>query len=139
MGLSVSAAVAILFSAFLIMSGVYLGAIFEANQHIMDAQETDLDLQNERSCTSISIEEVDTVNDTITVMNEGSVELDLELIDLLIDGVYSTNLISQVSIDGVTTTSIWTPMESLTIYLSTDIESQRVKVIAGNGVSAYMG
>lgn len=93
----------------------------------------------DRGNTRIEISEVDFDADTITLTNNGSVILDLQELDLLLNGTSSNDAFSSMVVEGGSKTNLWAPSEELVINLSIDIVSERIKVITGNGVSAYFG
>lgn len=139
MGLSVSAASAILFTAFVIIFGV----VFEAVDHAQTGYSSALDatygrLADERA-TSIAITEVDVTNHTLTVLNSGSSVLNPNAVDVMVNGVMVDRNNTQKEVDGHSGSTIWAPQESVILHLPCDLASARIKVVAGNGISAYYG
>ncbi|HEY3419779.1 MAG TPA: hypothetical protein VGK23_04425 [Methanomassiliicoccales archaeon] len=137
MGLSVSAASAILFSSFLIVFGAMFGSINMYQDKIQAAQEDNyfraLDVQG----TSIEITSVDAPNGTITVSNIGSTTLDPAKLDLLINGTISTSSITQLIIDQHPGSRIWLPSESLVISSDANITGAHVELVTEFGTVAY--
>jgi archaellum component FlaF (FlaF/FlaG flagellin family) len=137
MGLSVSAASAILFSSFLIVFGAMFGSINMYQDKIQAAQEGNymraLDVQG----TSIEITSLDATNGTITVSNIGSTTLDPAKLDLLINGTISTLSITQLSIDQHPGSKLWLPGEVLTIYSSDNIIGAHIELVTEFGTVAY--
>lgn len=140
MGLSVSAASAVIFAAFVIIFGVVFQAVDHAQQTYTESIDQNYQLMVEKKGTSFTITDVDGTNDTITMLNSGSIVLDPITLNVLVDGVIVDRQITQMEVDGHTGSKIWAPQESLTLQLSLDIvDDARVKVVSGNGISAYHG
>lgn len=137
MGLSVSAASAILFSSFLIVFGAMFGSINMYQDKIQAAQENNymraLDIQG----TSIEITSLDAPNGTITASNLGSTTLDPAKLDLLINGTISTLSITQLSIDQHPGSTLWFPGEVLIIYSSDNILGAHIELVTEFGTVAY--
>jgi flagellar protein FlaF len=139
MGLGVSAAAAILFSAFIVIVGVAYTTVENTYDSLSDSQSELFERLSERSNTKIEISDVDYDADTITLTNNGSVILDLLELDLLLNGTPSNDAVSSMVVEGDSGTNLWAPSEELVINLSVDIVTERIKIITGNGISAYFG
>lgn len=139
MGLSVSAAAAILFTAFVIIFGVVFEAVDHAQTSYSNALDSSFDRITEQKVTSMDIVTVDGTNDTITILNSGGSVLDPHAIDVMVNGVIVDRNITQMEVDGHIGTGIWAPQEQLVMHLSCHLDNARIKVVAGNGISAYYG
>lgn len=137
MGLSVSAATAIIFIAVVLVFGALLGAWDKGQDYLLDSQREIESRHADLLNTRVSIANVDQGQNTITIINDGSVTLDVTDVDLLIDGVLSNDKISDWTVGGVSNTFIWMPTEELVLTLSFDIKGEDIAVITGNGVVAY--
>jgi archaellum component FlaF (FlaF/FlaG flagellin family) len=137
MGLSVSAASAILFSSFLIVFGAMFGSINMYQDKIQSAQEDNYSRALEAQATSITISSVDAVNGTISVTNVGSTTLDPEKLDLLINGSIETSSISQLSIDQHSGSKLWLPGEVLVMHSDANIIGAHIELVTECGTVAY--
>ena len=139
MGLSVSAASAVLFAAFVIIFGVVFQAVDHAQQTYARSVDRSYQLMAEKKGTSFSVAEVDEGNDTITLLNSGSIVLSPSALNVMVDGVMVDRQITRMEVNGHSGSKIWAPGESLTIFLSSQVDGARIKITAGNGISAYHG
>lgn len=139
MGLSVSAASAILFAAFVIIFGVVFQAVDHAQQTYAQSVDKNYQLMVEKRGTSFEITAVDGANDTVTMLNSGCIVLNPSALSVMVDGLVVDKQITQMEVNGHTGSKIWAPQESLTLHLSVDIDDARIKVVSGNGISAYHG
>jgi flagellar protein FlaF len=140
MGLSVSAASAVIFTAFIIVFGVMFQAVDNVQKTYMESMDQNYQLMMEKKDTSFTITEVDGTDDTVTLLNSGSIVLDPTFLNVMVEGAIVDEKITQMEVHGHNGSKIWAPEESLTLHLSLDIEDDaRVKVVSGNGISAYHG
>jgi archaellum component FlaF (FlaF/FlaG flagellin family) len=137
MGLSVSAASAILFSSFLILFGAMFGAINMYQDKIQTAQENNYDRALEAQATEIAIIGVDAGNGTISVMNHGSTTLDVSGLDLLINGTLETSSISSLSIEGHPASHLWLTGEVLYIHTDVNIVGAHIELVTDCGAMAF--
>ena len=137
MGLSVSAASAILFSSFLIVFGAMFGSINMYQDKIQSAQEDNYSRALEAQATSITINSVDAMNGTITVTNVGSTTLDPEKLDLLINGSIETSSISLLSIDQHPGSKLWLPGDLLVMHSDLNIIGAHIELVTECGTVAY--
>jgi archaellum component FlaF (FlaF/FlaG flagellin family) len=137
MGLSVSAASAILFSSFLIVFGAMFGAINMYQDKIQAAQEDNYSRALEAQATSISITSVDASNGTISVTNTGTTTLDPEKLDLLINGTIETTSISQLSIDQHVGSKLWLPGDVLVMHSVLNMTGAHIELVTEFGTVAY--
>jgi archaellum component FlaF (FlaF/FlaG flagellin family) len=137
MGLSVSAASAILFSTFLIVFGAMFGAINMYQDKIQAAQEDNYTRALEAQATSISITSIDASNGTITVTNTGTTTLDPEKLDLLINGTIETTSISQLSIDQHIGSKLWLPGDVLVMHSDLNMTGAHIELVTEFGTVTY--
>ena len=137
MGLSVSAASAILFSSFLIVFGAMFGSINLYQDKIQAAQEDNYSRALDVQGTSIAITSLDALNGTITVSNVGSTTLDPAKLDLLINGTISTLSISLLSIDQHPGSKLWLPGEVLIMYSDANMIAAHIELVTEFGTVAY--
>jgi archaellum component FlaF (FlaF/FlaG flagellin family) len=137
MGLSVSAASAILFSSFLIVFGAMFGAINMYQDKIQSAQEDNYSRAMEAQATSIKITSVDRLNGTIAVANSGTTTLDPAKLDLLINGTIENLSLSLMSIEGHPGSRLWLPGDVLIIQSNADIVGAHVELVTEFGTVAY--
>lgn len=139
MGMSVSAASAIVFISFCVIFGVVFGALHQYTDHLIDSQDRTFDRYVDQRDSKISILNIDTANDTIEMLNQGSVALDTGDTDLLLNGTLINANITGIEIVGHPESSIWAPNDHLLIHLDREVDGARLKAIAGTGATAYYG
>lgn len=137
MGLSVSAASAILFSTFLIVFGAMFGAINMYQDKIQAAQEDNYLRALEARATSISITSIDATNGTIAVTNTGTTTLDPEKLDLLINGTIETASISQFTIGQHVGSHLWLPGDVLIMHSDVNMTGAHIELVTEFGTVAY--
>jgi archaellum component FlaF (FlaF/FlaG flagellin family) len=137
MGLSVSAASAILFSSFLILFGAMFGAINTYQDKIQTAQEDNYDRALEAQATDIDITNVDAANGTIHVMNHGTTTIDPSKLDLLVDGILRTSSISSFEVEGHQGSRLWLSGEALSLYIGYDIIGAHIEIVTDCGAVAF--
>jgi len=137
MGLSVSAASAILFSSFLIVFGAMFGSINMYQDKIQAAQEDNYSRALEAQATSIDIMSVDAINGTIMVKNTGTTTLDPEKTDLLINGTVETLSISLMSIDLHPGSMLWLPGDVLIMHSDASMVGAHIELVTEYGTVAY--
>lgn len=146
MGVSVSASTAVLLVAAMISFGVVYSAEDSAQDALIHAQETMTDRQQDMLATSMQINLVYSVyNETsvfqysnITVENTGNTVIELANIRLMVNGQFTS---FNPTILPSLTSGLWMPGEMVVLQISDELrldESNRIKVIAGNGVSDLM-
>lgn len=141
MGFSVAVASAILFTAFLVSAAVVYEALNESYRSARTGDEGRLQRDRERQATKIEFVSGDYNNTTstlnLTVLNNGTAALKVSGTEVLVNGTSVTANITNATVEGKVT-DIWAPAERL--FLSINITAStplRIKVITGNGVSAY--
>ncbi len=142
MGVSVSAATAILLVAALISFGVVYSAQDSAQSSHIEAQSSMADRLNEILMTDLEINTAISVYDgavfqysNITMTNTGSTPIDLDNMRLMVNGYFRPYSYSFLGVDGY---SLWLPGEVivLTIGLEFDVdESYRIWAVTANGVT----
>lgn len=142
MGFSVSGSVAIIFIGVLIAFGVMFPTIMDSSQQLGDARSEQSDRLLEQQNTEIIIQNAtydSGANElTVNVTNNGTVSLDINETDFLVDGEYRVVGGTDSSIDGDTTTEVWLPGEKLVVTITSVTSTpSRVKVVTENGVSDY--
>ena len=137
MGLSVSAASAILFSSFLIVFGAMFGSINVYQDKIQAAQEGNYSRALDVQGTEIKITSLDAPNGTITISNAGSTTLDPAKLDLLINGTVATLSISQLSIENHPGSQLWLPGEVLVMHSDANMTGAHIELVTEFGTVAY--
>jgi archaellum component FlaF (FlaF/FlaG flagellin family) len=137
MGLSVSAASAVLFSSFIIVFGAMFGSINVYQDKIQAAQEDNYARALDAQATSITITMVDAVNGTITVVNHGTTTIDPSKLDLLINGTIKTSSISNLSIEGHPGSNIWLSGEVLYVHTDDNIVGAHIELVTEGGAVAF--
>jgi flagellar protein FlaF len=139
LGFSVSGSAAIIFvGIFLAFSTAYTASA-NGFERVDDARSAVDDEALERQNTAIAISnatyDAGTETLTVDVVNEGSTELSVEAVDLLVDNEYQYN-VSVREVEGDAETELWLPGERLHLELSLSSQPNRVKVVSGPGVAA---
>ena len=137
MGLSVSAASAILFSSFIIVFGAMFGSINMYQDKIQTAQEDNFHRSLEAQATSIGISMVDVANGTITVVNQGTTAVDPSKLDLLINGTIETSSISGFSVEGHPGSNLWLTGEVLSLHTDANIVGAHIELVTEGGTVAF--
>lgn len=137
MGFSTSAAVAVLSIGFLISVGLLYPAVEQSVQDVSEATDTREDRMLDTRNSDIVLHQA-TYNSTtdvldVTVNNTGTVTMDVEATDLLVDGGIATNRSTYV--DGVADRELWVAGEQLRIE-GRDVTTapDRVVVVTGTGI-----
>jgi archaellum component FlaF (FlaF/FlaG flagellin family) len=137
MGLSVSAASAILFTTFVILFGIVFGSFDHFQDSLMNSQDQQTERYEQMMDTSITIVVVDDTNDTMTLVNDGQAVIDLTDVNLLVNGDLVDRSLLNISVQGHTESRIWVPGESLVVQFPMDIDGARIKVTVKEWASAY--
>ncbi|MFA5312284.1 MAG: hypothetical protein WC375_03065 [Methanomassiliicoccales archaeon] len=139
MGLSVSAATAILFTAAVITFSIVFGAMTDLGEKVADSQDESIARYEEIRGTSISIVSVDGLNDSLLVRNDGAETITLQDVDVLVNGTLCNWTMLRITVEGHAGSNIWAPGESILIELPGEIENARVKVTAYGWASDHVG
>lgn len=137
MGISVSAAAAIMFTTFVILFGVIFGAVDHFQKTVIESQDQHLDADRELRGLSISIISVNDTLDNIILKNEGQSTILLDDLDVLLNGVFLDRSHYNTTVSGITNTNILAPTENVTITLDEDLDGMRIKVSVKGWASAY--
>jgi archaellum component FlaF (FlaF/FlaG flagellin family) len=137
MGLSVSAASAILFSSFVILFGAMFGSINMYQDKIQTAQEDNYNRALEAQATDIGIISVDAVNGTIAVMNLGTTTINPSGLDLLINGTIRTSSISSLTVEGHPGSSLWMAGEVLSVHSDFNMVGAHIELVTDCGAVAF--
>lgn len=142
MGFSVSGSVAIISIGVLVAFGVMFPAVMDSSQQVSEAQSTQseriLDQQNTQIHINATAYDAGTL--AVDVVNEGTVALDVDETDVIVDGEYVTpnaTTVYQTSdkTDGDASTNVWLSGEVLEVVVELDSSPDRVKVVTETGVS----
>lgn len=138
MGFSTSGAVAVVFVGLLLATGVLFPAVEGAAERLAEAsdEEDDRALRISNSDVSIASASYQPGSDQLTVEvdNEGSISLDVEQTDLLVDGAYVVP--DSTAVEGETDREVWAAGERLTLTVTGyTTDPDRVKVVAETGVA----
>ena len=139
MGLSVSVATAILFTAFVIVFGIVFGAVSSFQDNIEKAQDQGMAMYEEMKGTSIAFVSVDAQNDTLTLRNDGSETISLQDVSILVNGTLYNRTLVQTSVVGHPGSNICTPGENIVLKMPMGIEGSRIKVTVHGWASIYYG
>lgn len=146
MGFSVSGSVAIISIGVLVAFGVMFPAVVDSSHQVSEAQSTQSERILDQQNTEITIDNAtyDGTNLTVDVVNEGTVALDVEETDVIVDGHYVTPDETTVyqslnKTGGEATTSVWLSGEVLEVTVAVDPRPDRVKVVTETGVSDATG
>jgi|GEM_PF-1307430 len=139
MGYSVAVASAILFTSLLIaFSFVYTGVNF-ATGCVEDGFNEMMRIKEEKAHTCIGIVSynLSAPTTTLELINSGTTEINTGSLDVLIDGILIEENIT-VTVNGAIT-SICFPGEKFSVEITNLTGTpEKVKIVAGNGVSAYI-
>lgn len=150
MGVSVSAAFAILVSAAVVSLSVFIAVVDSAVTRVIDASTAADDSTFDRDHTSIRIDNATYSRISLTLYiratNTGSTSLDAGLLQVIVNGGLLTRMVdaNQTRVDG-THSRVWAPETVLTLELpqlwyppgSDPDAPQRIKVVTANAVSDY--
>ena len=138
MGLSTSAASVVLLVAMILSASVLFSTLNATQDIVRRAQAEKEEIEYEQLHTHMSILNVTYAAGvlTITAKNDGSVEILVDDMEVLLDGQIYTQNITSFKVDGVDV-DLWLPGETAEINVSVSYQPSRVKIVAHNGVSAY--
>ncbi|AEA47477.1 flagellin [Archaeoglobus veneficus] len=138
MGLSTSAASVVLLVAIVISASVLFNTISATQDIVRRAQVEKGELEYEQLHTHMVILNVTYLsgNLTITAKNDGSEEILVDEMEILLDGQIYTQNITSFTVNGVEV-DVWLPGETAEINVTVSYQPSRVKIVAHNGVSAY--
>lgn len=137
MGLSVSAATAVVFLGLFVAAGAFYPAVANGAELVADAQHDVDDRALDQQNTDITVTNATYDEDDGTLLvnatNRGSTALDLASVDLLADNTY---LGANATVDGDDTTNVWLPGERAQFEADPASEPNRTTVVVDHGVRA---
>ena len=143
MGFSVSGSAAIIFAALFIAFGMWYTASANTFEQLNDAKSDRTDAVRAAGSSGVEVTNAtynaSTDELTVTVENTGAAQLTLASTDLLVDGQYRTGWQDNATVEGNADTRLWLGSEVLTVTVSLSSQPDRVKVVAGTGVSDTAG
>lgn len=141
MGFSVSGSVAIISIGAIVAFGIMFPAVIDSSHQVSEAQATQSERILDQQNTAIRINNsvYDGTNLTVDVVNEGTVALDIDETDVIVDGEYVSPNATTVyqtlnKTDGDESTGVWVSGEVLEIVVSVE-DPNRVKVVTETGVA----
>ena len=146
-GVSVSAAAAILFSGLIISVSVFFAVFDSTTNKLINYSQRSYDDDLKMMQTDISITNATynwiTLTLSLKIINTGSIELDATKSEILIDGILKTDMINWTKSTIDTKAShIWAPrtifyLELTSLSYPLGQNPERIKVVTENGVSDY--
>lgn len=139
MGFSVSGAAAVVFVGLLVSATALYPAVDgymeKRSAAVTDREERALDRQNTAIRIANASYNGSTGELTVEATNTGTTTLDVDEVDLVIDGDYGTPSAGSIVVAGSSTTEVWAPGENLTATTNTATAPDQVKFVTGPGVS----
>ena len=140
MGISVSASALIFFISFAICLSMVFSATQAYFEDIQEAQSESAEDIQETLATATRMDNAKYNASTnvllLNATNIGSITLDSELMDVVVDGVLATSSITKIETDGVEG-GLWYPASRLTVTLSGISSPSRVKLSTSSGLCCY--
>lgn len=138
MGLSVSAATAVVFLGLFIAAGTFYPAVANGAELVSDARQETNDRALDRQNTDITVTNA-TYHDAnstlvVTATNDGSTALELDGVDLLANNTYRS---PAASVDGDDATGVWLPGETARFEASLNEAPARATIVVDHGVSDW--
>lgn len=144
MGFSVSGSVAIISIGVLVAFGVMFPTVIDSSHKVSDAQSAQSERILDQQNTDIRINQTDYDSGadelTIEVVNEGTVALEVDETDVIVNGTYETPNGTTVyqtldKTNGDSSTNVWLSDEVLEIVVGADSKPGRVKIVTENGIA----
>jgi flagellar protein FlaF len=139
MGFSVSGATVVISIGLLVSAATLYPALDRYGERRVEAVDGDheraLDRQNTALGAPNATYDPDAERLVVTVENTGTTGLDVDRVDLLVDGRYRTVSAANVTVDGDADTATWLPGERLRVAVDQPTTPTRVKVVTGPGVA----
>ena len=139
MGFSVSGATVVISVGLLVSAATLYPALDRYSERRLEAvdgeHERALDRQNTALGAANATYNASTDRLVVTAENTGTTTLDVDRVDLLVDGRYRTVSTASVTVDGGAGTATWLPGERLRIEITRSTAPSRVKIVAGPGVA----
>jgi flagellar protein FlaF len=136
MGFGVSGSMAIIFLGVLVATGTLFTTVSTTAEEVDEARDQRQEQLLDRRNTDISVTSAvynatsGTLN--LSVSNDGATTLSVNATTLLVDNRYEPT--AGATVDGVDSTDLWEPGETLRLNVST-AEPTRVKVVTEGGVA----
>ncbi len=138
MGFSTSAATAIIFTGLIVMFSFTVNTVFETYSDLKDAalEVSDTEYDRQRTRVDFVNSSFNSTHVFINATNTGEVNIDVDYLDLLLNGTFETPSIVTKQVGG-TTTGIWGVHETLYLEVSYTGANNltRIRLITHNGVS----
>jgi flagellar protein FlaF len=138
MGFSTSAATAIIFTGLVVMFSMTVGTVFEMYGDMKDAalEVSDSEYDRQRTRVTLLNSSYNTTHVFINATNTGEINIDVDHLDVLLNGTLETERVVSSSVAG-TSSGIWGVHE--TLYLEVTYSGAnnltRIRLITHNGVS----
>ncbi len=142
MGASNAIAVAILLLGFILILTVSYSSVYSYQKLMQKAQNDQETIKKAKMQTDIAITNVSLSNNTgnvylnITAINAGATTLNVSQLGIFVNGNYYSSY-NLTPVNNYT----WVPMRNINISLYpmnyTNTTGNRIKVVTGNGISAY--
>jgi len=142
MGFSEIAVSAVLFSTFLLIAGVLGASYFSYFDELSEAKRINAEILSEKIHTSIVILNATyyASNNTLIIRfeNRGDTVLNLDLTNILVDGIFIGNVTDHTyAVDSNTNTEKALPGEVVIISISLSNPPSKIAVVTEYGVAAY--
>jgi flagellar protein FlaF len=138
MGFSTSAATAIIFTGLIVMFSFTAGTVFQTYSDLKDAALDVSDSEYERAQTRVSMvnSSFNTTHVFLNVTNTGETIIDVDHLDLLLNGTLETDSVVARQVEGAST-GLWGVHETLYLEVSYSGANNltRIRLITHNGVS----
>lgn len=135
MGFSVSGATAVILIGLLIGISIGYPAIMGGTFDIVDAKDVQSDRAIAYAESDVVIQDATFADESVVVVveNTGTRTLAVDKTDLLIDGIYVTDVESEII--GYGHSAIWQPGEELELTVEQEGSPAHVKIVAETGVA----
>ncbi|MFP3871892.1 MAG: hypothetical protein ACOC55_03275 [Candidatus Natronoplasma sp.] len=143
MGLSVSASAAIVLVGVVLIFGTLYPAIERAQEIEEEARNDWLEWKDQKQRAEMTISDVNYLGAenilNISLNNTGDTVLDINELEVLLDGVYCTDKVtSKIIDDQIENTDLWNPGQKLVLSLEdVEEETNRVLVVSEFGSGTY--
>lgn len=141
MGFGVSGSAAIIFLGILICTGTLYTTAAGTAESLNDAHDADDERLLERRNTAVNVTSVTYSNNSgdysvnVTVDNTGTTTLSVNDSSILVNNEYvSRDSYDTATVEGINSTDVWAPTETLRVKFLVDVEPARVKLVTEHGV-----
>ena len=138
MGFSTSAATAVIFTGLIVMFSFTANTVFETYSDLKDAalEVSDSEYDRQRTRVSMVNSSFNSTSVFLNATNTGEVNIDVDHLDVLLNGTLETGSIVARQVEGATT-GIWGVHETLYLEVSYPGANDltRIRLITHNGVS----